>query len=228
MNHFKKKSKKLEKLRGIFFQIGLIIAGGLTLMAFEWMTPVYKVELPKPPEISEPPIELPPITYTTVPDKPMVKITQPSINTDIIEIIIEEPTTGEEPIVNSEPDDDYIFVPFTEEGGDPIEDEDVPFTIVEDMPEFIGGEKELLRFLQKNVTYPKDAIGLGISGTVYVNFVISKKGKIKKINILRGVNKLLDREAIRVVKMMPDWKPGKQRGKTVEVSYNLPINFTLR
>ena len=76
--------------------------------------------------------------------------------------------------------------------------------------------------------YPAVAKENGIQGTVYVNFVVWKDGKIRDVKILRGVNKMLDDEAVRVVKAMPTWNPGKQRGKPVSVSYNLPIKFTLR
>ena len=103
------------------------------------------------------------------------------------------------------------------------------FTIVETMPEFPGGGQEaLFKFLQSEMKYPQVAKENGIQGTVFVNFVVGQDGKIRDVKVLRGVNKMLDDEAVRVVKAMPSWKPGKQRGKPVSVSYNLPIKFTLR
>jgi len=223
MNHFKQTNKKLEKLRGIFFEIGLIVAGGLTLLAFEWMTPVYEVDLPDPPTSIDPPIIYPPITIQTPPEKPKVKlIIPPSINPDIIDIIDDDVSDLDDTNPNDELPD---FIPDDSEPTPITPIPNVPFTIVEEMPTFIGGEKALMLFLKENVKYPQAAKILEISGTVYVNFIVSKTGKIKKVKILRGVTKLLDREALRVIKSMPDWKPGKQRKKAVDVSFNIPINF---
>ena len=96
------------------------------------------------------------------------------------------------------------------------------------MPEFPGGQAKLFEFLGKNTKFPPAAKANSISGKVYVNFTIGKDGKIRDVKIIRGVHDLLDKEALRVVKSMPPWKPGKQRGKAVNVSYNLPINFILK
>lgn len=226
MNHFKEKNKKLEKLRGIFFQIGLIIAGGLTLLAFEWKTS-YVVE----PPICVLPIfdegeVLPPITFQEIPEKPKVKIIQPTINHDQIDII-DDNVSDVDP-TDLIPDVLPDFIPDVYEPTPTTPIENTPFIIVEEMPTFIGGEKAMMLFLKENVKYPSAAKVLEISGTVYVNFIVSKTGKLKNIKVLRGVTKLLDKEAIRVVKAMPDWKPGKQRKQAVEVSYNLPINFIYR
>jgi TonB family protein len=105
--------------------------------------------------------------------------------------------------------------------------DDITFFIVEQMPEFPGGESALRQFIGNNIRYPVEAQEKGIKGKVYVNFVIGKTGHPIKISIAKGVHPLLDTEAIRVISMMPDWIPGKQRGKTVNVSYTVPINFEL-
>jgi len=102
------------------------------------------------------------------------------------------------------------------------------FTIVEEMPTFPGGEAELFKYLAKNIKYPQMASDAGISGVVYVTFVVGRDGKITDVKVLRGIGGGCDEEAVRVVKSMPPWKPGKQRGKPVTVQYNLPIRFTLR
>lgn len=114
------------------------------------------------------------------------------------------------------------------EAEEEVEEEDEIFLIVEDPASFPGGDAALMKYLGKNVKYPQMAKENGIQGTVFVNFVVGKNGKIRDIKVIRGVNKLLDNEAIRVVKAMPAWKPGKQRGKPVSVSFNLPIRFTLK
>lgn len=104
----------------------------------------------------------------------------------------------------------------------------IPHFDFEQMPEFPGGERKLFEFLQKNIRYPKDAREFGIQGRVYAQFVIDKKGQVTRISILRSVHPDLDAEALRVVKMMPEWKAGLRDGELVSVHYKLPINFSLR
>lgn len=101
------------------------------------------------------------------------------------------------------------------------------FYIVEVMPNFPGGDVELRKFIAKNVIYPTEAVEKGIQGRVYVNFVVDDTGKVIHVGIARGVHELIDEEAIRVVSSMPDWTPGMQRGKYVNVEYTVPINFVL-
>ncbi|MBX2980065.1 MAG: energy transducer TonB [Flavobacteriales bacterium] len=105
------------------------------------------------------------------------------------------------------------------------EEQDVIYTIVEVMPEFPGGKEALLEYLQKNVVYPPKAQAAGISGTVYVTFVVRPDGSITDAKVLRGIGGGCDEEAQRVVKSMPNWKPGTQRGVAVPVQYNLPVRF---
>ena len=111
----------------------------------------------------------------------------------------------------------------------PVEvEEPTVFTIVEEMPSFPGGEAELFKYLGKTVKYPPMAQDAGITGVVYMTFVVDEHGKVKDPKVLRGIGGGCDEEAIRVVKAMPPWEPGKQRGKPVLVQYNLPIRFTLK
>lgn len=106
-------------------------------------------------------------------------------------------------------------------------DEEV-FFIVENMPEFPGGEQELRQFIANSVKYPEDAIKNKRQGKVYVTFVVTKDGSIADAKIARGVSPTLDAEALRVVNSQPKWKPATQRGKAVNVSYTIPINFQLQ
>ncbi|MBX2980064.1 MAG: TonB family protein [Flavobacteriales bacterium] len=101
------------------------------------------------------------------------------------------------------------------------------FTMVEVMPEYPGGQEALYRYLGSNIKYPEEALDAGISGTVYVTFVVNKEGEITDAKVLRGIGGGCDEEALRVVRAMPRWKPGIQRGKPVLVQYNLPIKYTL-
>jgi TonB family protein len=102
------------------------------------------------------------------------------------------------------------------------------FFIVEEMPEFPGGEQALRQFISNSIDYPKVAQGKGIQGKVYVTFVVTKDGNVANATIARGVDPSLDSEALRVVNSLPKWKPGKQRGQAVNVSYTVPINFKLQ
>jgi len=102
------------------------------------------------------------------------------------------------------------------------------FTIVEEMPLFPGGENKMLEYIAKNIKYPPVARENGIQGRVYVTFVVDKEGKIKDAKVLRGIGGGCDEEALRVVKTMPEWKPGRQNGRSVQVQYNLPVNFVLK
>lgn len=102
------------------------------------------------------------------------------------------------------------------------------FIIVEEMPEFPGGEMELRKFIATQVKYPAVAAEQGIQGKVYVTFVVDKEGDVRNAKIARGVDPSLDAEALRVVSSIPKWIPGKQRGQAVNVSYTVPINFALQ
>ncbi len=96
------------------------------------------------------------------------------------------------------------------------------------MPSFPGGENEMVRFLGSNIKYPKEARKKNVSGRVFIRFYINKNGKVSRPYVMRGIGFGCDEEALRVVKMMPDWKPGTQNGKPVPVNFNLPINFKLQ
>jgi TonB family protein len=102
------------------------------------------------------------------------------------------------------------------------------FYVVEDMPEFPGGEMALRQYIAGAVKYPEDAVKKGIQGKVYVTFVVAKDGTIADAKIARGVEPSIDAEALRVINSLPEWKPGKQRGQAVNVSYTVPINFKLQ
>ena len=126
------------------------------------------------------------------------------------EVEVEETDTDQDEIIEIEEDDD-----------------DEIFMVVEQMPTFPGGDLGLMKFIQKTTKYPPIAKENGITGKVYVSYVVNKKGKVTNVKVVRGVDKYLDAEAIRVVKLLPYSSPGKQRGKPVNVQYTIPINFTL-
>ncbi|MFV0471582.1 MAG: energy transducer TonB [Paludibacteraceae bacterium] len=100
--------------------------------------------------------------------------------------------------------------------------------IVEIMPTFPGGETELLKYLKEHIVYPVVAAEVGVQGKVTVQFVVGKDGSIENVHIARGVDKSLDAEAVRVIKSMPKWIPGKQDGRAVRVKFTVPVNFQLK
>ena len=109
---------------------------------------------------------------------------------------------------------------------EPVKEEQI-FVAVEQQPEFPGGTAALMKWLANNVRYPQMALENGISGRVIVKFVVEKDGSVSGVTLVRGVDKDLDREAIRVVKSMPKWQPGKNNGQAVRCYFNLPVNFKL-
>ena len=113
-----------------------------------------------------------------------------------------------------------------------VEEEEVEeqqiFQVVEEMPEFPGGMAECLKFLSKNIKYPPIAQENGVQGRVIVQFVVNQDGSIVDPVVVRSVDPYLDKEALRVIQMMPKWKPGKQRGKAVRVKYTVPVTFKLQ
>jgi|TARA_B110000495_G_scaffold203704_1_gene228942 protein TonB len=212
----KKNSKvSLENKKGMFLQIGLMIALIVVLVSFEWKSydkSNYDLGNLNLDELEE---EIIPITRQEVKPPP-----PPPPPPEIIEIVedevvieneveIEETETDENEIVEIEEDDEEIFM------------------VVENMPLFPGGDLGLMKFIQKNVKYPAIAKEYNITGKVYVSFIVDRQGKVTNVKIVRGVDKNLDAEALRVVSSLPRYTPGKQRGKAVRVMFTIPINFTL-
>jgi TonB family protein len=105
---------------------------------------------------------------------------------------------------------------------------DSVYQIVDEMPEFIGGEMEFRKFISKNIVYPVEAIKHKIEGRVYVSFVVAKDGAVENVKIVRSASPALDNEAVRVVSLLPKWKPGKDKGEAVSVNYTTPVNFKLQ
>jgi TonB family protein len=102
------------------------------------------------------------------------------------------------------------------------------YTVVEEMPEFPGGQEAMFVFVRNNFKYPDEAKAQNITGLVRVSFVVKASGKVSDVKVEKSAHKLLDAEAVRVVKSMPDWKPGKQHGKSVDVGYIIPVEFNLK
>ncbi|MDT8413422.1 MAG: TonB family protein [Vicingaceae bacterium] len=225
MNHFQKTTKKNERMRFVYFQLGLLISFSLTFFAFEWTT-YYSVKELKGVKVIDDDIEtvLPPVNPEV--EKPIVKtefIVKKIIDKIVIvdnNTAIEKPTEKETPYEAPKFDDKWVKVET------PVIDPD-PIDYPDEMPGFIGGDKALFQYLSNNIKYPKIEIKRGVEGRVYVEFVVGKNGEISDIKILRGVSEAIDAEAIRVIKAMPNWLPGKQKGRTVKVRYKMSISFKL-
>jgi periplasmic protein TonB len=206
----------LEKLRGTFTLAGLVLSLFIVYSMVNWK--FYDVQAAQLGDLvmEEEEEDIIPITEQNTPPPPP----PPPAAPEIIEIV-EDDEEVEDIEIDTEVEVDEVIEVFEEEE-EIVEDE--VFTIVEKMPEIPGG---IQKFLYNNVKFPPAAKANGIQGKVYVNFTVGKDGNPRDIKILRGVHDLLDNEAIRVVKLMK-FTPGKQRGKPVSVSFNLPINFKLQ
>ncbi|PLX05499.1 MAG: hypothetical protein C0598_14460 [Marinilabiliales bacterium] len=132
----------------------------------------------------------------------------------------------EKEVMVNNPGEDYPPPP-EKSNTENTDSDEVVFTVVETMPEFPGGRSELYKYLGENIKYPESAKKDGVQGKVFVSYVVNTDGSITDAKILRGVSEELDAEALRVIKSMPNWKPGEQKGKKVRVAFNLPINFKL-
>jgi TonB family protein len=130
-------------------------------------------------------------------------------------------------IVTESPVQEEIKVAEPRHVTDEDEDIDYVYKIVEKKAEFPGGQRKLMEYLKKNVKYPKQALDKSIEGRVLVKFTIKKDGTIDDIRVIKGVDSILDEEAIRVVKNMPKWIPGQSRGKDVNSQFTLPIRFSI-
>jgi protein TonB len=206
----------LEKKKGLFFQIGLIITLVVVLVAFEWKSYEkvdYNLGQLNLDDLEE---EIIPITKQEIKPPP-----PPPPPPEVIEIVEDEVELEEELEIEDTESDEDIAIEIEEESDDEF------FMVVENMPEFPGGDLGLMKYIQKNVKYPPIAKEYNITGKVYVSFIVDKSGSVTNVKIVRGVDKNLDAEALRVVKSLPKYKPGKQRGKAVRVMFTIPINFTL-
>jgi periplasmic protein TonB len=169
------------------------------------------------------------------PQRNTIKFTPPVIKPDEQVADEDEPKMQKEVVeekaaigaVNFDKGTDDVAAPIAKDNSKITEEVEQPFAVVEQMPQFPGGEKEMMKFIHDNLKYPVIAQEMGVSGTVIVNFVVGRDGKISRIKVMRGIGSGCDEEAIRVLGKMPAWNPGKQGGKPVMVSYTVPFKFIL-
>ena len=206
----------LEKKKGLFFQIGLVVTLIIVLGAFEWKSYEkvdYNLGQLNLDDLEE---EIIPITKQEIKPPP-----PPPPPPEVIEIVEDEVEIENELEIEDTESDEDEMIEIEEESDDEF------FMVVENMPEFPGGDLGLMNYIKKNVKYPPIAKEYNITGKVFVSFIVNQSGSVTNVKIVRGVDKNLDAEALRVVKSLPKYKPGKQRGKAVRVMFTIPINFTL-
>ncbi|PIF06595.1 MAG: energy transducer TonB [Draconibacterium sp.] len=227
-----KKSEKadLENKKGVFFLIGLLVSLCLVLLAFEWKSPARKVvDLGTSGNVADEEFFIPPTKVKEekkLPPKPLtVPIFELVDNTaDINEIpLMFESDFAGEALLNY---NDYVFRGSNKDKF-AADDPDF-FIVVEERPEFPGGERALQHYIASAVNYPVVAQENGIKGKVLVSFIIDEYGNVTNVEIYRSVHPSLDNEALRVIRTLPKWKPGKQGGEAVRVKYFVPINFELK
>lgn len=215
----------LEKKRSLYFQVGLVITLALILFLFE-----LKI---MPSEDTSQFVS----TATTV-EEEIIPITKqeeiknlpppPPPVTEVLQIVENnEQIENEAQIENTEADANTQIQAPVEVQEEKEEEEVINFYVIEEKPEFPGGEAAMFQWIANNIKYPEIAKENNIQGKVFVQFVIGKDGKVTDVQVVRGVDPSLDKEAVRVIQSMPAWKPGKQRNKPVKVSFQLPINFKL-
>lgn len=229
-----KKSPKanLENKKLLFKEIGLVIALGLTLLAFNWSTSekaVSTLEADQQVEVEE---EIVPITNDTPPPPPETSVAEP-VMSDIIDIVDDDIKVDTKIIINEDDKNQGVeikeYVQAAEIAEEVVEDDVIPFAIVEDKPMFQGKDaNEFTKWVYNNIVYPEIAKENGVQGRVTLQFEIGKDGTVTNVKVLRGVDSSLDKEAVRVVSNSPKWTPGKQRGKAVKVTYNFPVTFQLK
>ena len=233
-----KKSKKadLEGQKSTSMLIGYIFALGAVFAAFEWTTRDYKETEPviyaayAPMEEEVPPVTQP--IFQTAPPPPQEA---PQV-AEILDIVEDDEEIEEEEIQSSEDTNEAISGPSAPVSGPVmtgpvadvgISDEDEVFEVVEKMPMFPGGDEALMKYLGKNIKYTRMAQDRGVQGTCIIEFVVNKDGSVVDPVVLRKLDPDLDNNALEVVKKMPRWQPGLQRGKPVRVKYRLPVAFRL-
>jgi len=226
-----KKTEKasLENKRLLFVEIGFVLALLLTLGAFEWTSKDSKTAVLDAgnQEIIEE--EMVPITQELPPPPPeMQKIPVLSDQIDIIDDDIKV----DDNILNLEDDANLgvEIMDYKEEVKEEVvEEEAIPFQLVEQKPSFNGGDaNEFSKWVNQRLVYPEIAKENGVQGRVMLQFTVMADGSVTGVKVLRGVDPSLDKEAVRVVASSPKWKPGRQRDRAVKVTYTFPVIFQLR
>ena len=218
------KNKKL-----LFIEIGFVVALLVTLLAFEWTQKEKKQNtlLAENQELIEE--EIVPITQDTPPPPP--EAPKIPILSDVIDIV-DDNIEVDDNLFNTEDDANLgvEIMDYVEEvQEEAVEEEAIPFQLVEQKPKFNGGDaNEFSKWVNQRLVYPEIAKENGVQGRVMLQFTVGADGSVSNVKVLRGVDPSLDKEAVRVVSSSPKWQPGKQRDRNVKVTYTFPVIFQLR
>ncbi len=227
-----KKTEKasLENKRLLFVEIGMIIALFGVYIAFEWQTEEQQIiELEDTTQIIE--VEEVIATQQDTPPPPPSAPKMPVLS-DQIDIVDDAVIVDDNMFLNLEDDvnmgvEIMDYVENVEE--EVIEEEAIPFQLVEEKPSFMGGDaNEFSKWVNQRLVYPEIAKENGVQGRVTLQFTVESDGRVTNVKVLRGVDSSLDQEAVRVVSSSPRWTPGKQRDRAVRVTYTFPVIFQLR
>ena len=224
----KSPSADLNNKKLLFVEIGFVIALLIVYGAFEYRSKEKKeaVLAAENTEIIEE--EIVPITQENTPPPP--EIAKVPVLSDIIDIV-EDDITVEDNILNLEDDAnlgvevmDYV----SEVEEEVVEEESIPFALVEKKPSFMGGDANTFSaWVNQHLEYPEVARENGVSGRVMLQFTVNPNGSVTDVKVLRGVDPALDKEAVRVISSSPKWEPGRQRDRAVKVTYTFPVVFQL-
>ena len=226
-----KKSEKasLENKKLMFIEIGLVVSLAITLFAFEWTTTETETALLE--DTTEVLIEEEIISTQMDTPPPPPAAPKIPILSDQIDIVDDEIEIEDDMFMNLEDDASLgvEIMDYVEVEEEVVEEEAIPFQLVEEKPSFQGGDaNKFSKWVNQRLEYPEIAKENGVQGRVTLQFTVEKDGTVTKIKVLRGVDPSLDKEAVRVVSMSPKWKPGKQRDRAVPVTYTFPVIFQLR
>lgn len=217
----------IENQKDTAILMGMVLALALVFVAFEWSTKTSKVDLSTVVQdvVAEEEIEITRRDPTPPPPPPPPAPEAP----EIIQVVETKVETRID--INMEDDQSKAQIQTYTPPPPPKEreeEEEEIFVVVENQPEFPGGQAAMMKFLSENIKYPVIAQENGIQGRVICNFVVERDGSITDVQVVRGVDPSLDKEAVRVIQSMPKWKPGMQRGKPVRVRFTLPVVFRLQ
>ena len=220
-----KKTKKanLENYRILFLQIGIVLTLSLLLAAFEWKTDVNIEELTlENVDWTEAEVIIP----ITEAREEVKAVKPPSFELVIVENernIIDEDLSD----LISEVDENTAITIY-ELNEEPEEINEEPLLFAQFMPKFKGGDENRFReYISNNVKFPAIAAESAIAGVVYASFVVNKKGKVTNVEVVRGVHPVIDKAVVKVIKNSPDWEPGINNGKYVNIKYTIPVKFKL-
>ena len=220
----------LQNKKTLFREIGLVAVLGILLLAFEWSSSEKKDTIDLTQDAVAVEEEIIPITQEQQelpPEMPKIPVLS-----DVIDIVDDDIEIQDDLLINLEDNanlgveiQDYV----AEVAEEVVEEEAIPFALVEEKPGFMGGDPNAFtKWVNSRLVYPEIAKENGVQGKVTLQFTVNTDGSVSNVKVLRGVDPSLDKEAVRIVSSSPKWTPGKQRDKAVKVTYTFPVIFQLR